>query len=192
MQQLPPPNWFVAFPVNFSSGLLFWLQGHGSDPPHRLRFFKPVDLHLTLAFLGNLEPNEIRPVLKWLEDHRDGFPDVLPVKCGKLLLLPNSRRCSAIALSVEDDTGILIPGIGESRLELLKLAGKPEDPRPVLPHVTVARPRRKLSDVEKIKTLLTSGLPDDLEIHLHRPVLYTRSLNRTESLFRVIAGELNP
>jgi 2'-5' RNA ligase len=191
MQQLPPPNWFVAFPVYFSSGLLFWLREHRSAPPQRLCFFKPVDLHLTLAFLGKLEPAEVRPVLKWLEDHCDVFPDVLSARCRELLLLPGGLRCSAIALSVEDDTGMLIPGIGESRKELLRLAGKPEDSRPVLPHVTVARPRRKLSDAEKVKMLLTSGLPENLEIHLHRPVLFTRSLDRTESLFRMITGELN-
>jgi 2'-5' RNA ligase len=78
--------------------------------------------------------------------------------------------------------------IAEARETLLSAAGAPEDTRPPLPHMTLARIQRRANAAERRQALRWAHTIDLRAVTFTAPsvALYTWADNRQERLFQIV------
>jgi RNA 2',3'-cyclic 3'-phosphodiesterase len=108
-------------------------------PVSGLRVLRPDQLHVTLAFLGEVDQAKAEAaceVVSAVSGHLGG-----EVVLGAPVCFPSARRARVIALEV-DDTGEVLAGLYETVLGGLERAAvMRREKRPFRPHVAVARMR---------------------------------------------------
>jgi 2'-5' RNA ligase len=179
------PNWFVGLPVAAEP----WLSRLVADAPDDLRLFHPEDLHATVAFLGGCGPERARRA--WEEVHRlEGSS--FSVSLGGLKAMGNPRRPSALSVVVDQGHPQAVALIESLRGPMIEVAGARPDPRPVLPHITVARVERKASACQRRAALawVESKAPVGAELTIDRICLYTWAENRPIRQFRKVEQRL--
>jgi len=174
------PNWFVAVPVPAP-----WLSNLLRSAPEQCRGFRPEDVHMTIAFLGAMDPalqSVLVPILERVRVQPFG------IKLGKLLALPSPKKVSALSLEVCDGRDTACELISQLRDPLIKAAGARADNRPPLPHITVARPIRKFKNEGQKAALAWVARQAALEetVRLDRIAIYTWSEDRSVRQFRVV------
>lgn len=119
---------FLALPCPpaAADALAAWCAANcpGGRPVH------PADLHITLAFLGNLPADRVSPVSRLLAD--------LPLPEFRLELGAPERWKDLLVLLPERVPEVL-PAFQEALRERLDAAGLPVERRPYRPHLTLAR-----------------------------------------------------
>ncbi|KPK16076.1 MAG: hypothetical protein AMJ62_07290 [Myxococcales bacterium SG8_38] len=155
--------------------------------PARVRVFAASDLHVTLGFLGTVQEAEARKAWELIETFScfrtvtGSFAGVVP--------LGNPRKPSALSAMVDAGREAFSEMIAQARGPILAAAGAPEDTRPPLPHMTVARIQRRANAVERRRALRWAE-----EIKLEGAsfrstsvALYTWSDDRQARLFQIVA-----
>ena len=168
------PNWFVAFTI--SPGL--WYEDIYKSIKEPMHSFHPDDLHSTVAFLGSLDDEGVESIKRAM-DSFDERP--LSVTLGKLLFLPKLPEYSAVSYSVEQGNEILQGYMKKYRDSFYVAAKRAVETRPPLPHITIARPPRKLKADEKVnlvKDFQKLPIPRN-KIIIDTLALYTWSENRS-------------
>lgn len=106
-----------------------------------VRWVAPENIHLTIKFLGKVDPAHVPQVTTALRDSSSAFaPFSLQVK--GLGCFPNTRRPSVIWAGLEGD----VPRVVElaNRFEdVFDALGFPRETRPFSPHLTLGRVRRE-------------------------------------------------
>lgn len=142
-----PPSCFAALRLGDPAPLE---RLHARLPPE-LRRIHPLDLHLTVAYFGRVDPG-LHDVLKAAIDAVPWAPRV--VELGELVVLPSRERCSAMAGTLGHGRSELEEFLAEHRDRLRGLAGLPPEGREPLPHVTFARPRgNKMNEAKRAAIL---------------------------------------
>ncbi|NJK88502.1 MAG: hypothetical protein HC923_03280 [Myxococcales bacterium] len=128
------PNWFIALPFRAPVGV--------AAAPRKVRVFDPEDLHATLVFLGAVSEDVARDSFSRTKDI-EAFP--CEASLGRVRLL-GGRHPSAVSAELSDGHEPVTALIQRFRTRLEEAEILPADPRPPLPHVTVARSsaRRRL------------------------------------------------
>lgn len=170
------PNWFVAVPVAVES----WLPGLLRDLPESCRAFDAADVHMTVAFLGAMSADRVS-LVRAAMNTMQAAP--FHVRLGEVLALPSRKRPSALSLSVSHGREQAVDLIARWRNPLIAAAQARPDERPPLPHITVARPRRR-ADADGRRAALAwaerAAVPDVL-IPMERIALYTWADDRGAS-----------
>ena len=179
------PNYFFAFPVDGAFVL-------GLPPlPPSFRLFHPEDVHMTLSFLGGCGEEAAMRALGALDEARlqRAFPS-MQISLGSVVPMGSARAYSALSALLERGRSEATECLAGWRDVLSEAALGKRETRAPKPHVTVARPRMRVTDagrqagLEWAKSLDLSGV----RATLNRVALYTWSEgNRRERLFRVIA-----
>jgi len=132
------PNWFIGMPFAADRPLV--------AAPEGLRVFEPVDLHVTAAFLGGVSASHAEAC--WAAVRGFAFTS-FAASLGEVRLL----GANAVSLVLEEGFESAAEVMREvcARLEGEDLL-RP-DPRPPLPHVTVARTRRRASPEEQAQAI---------------------------------------
>lgn len=180
------PNWFVAWPVSGLDDLLAELK---REAPGGLHFLDPSDVHVTFAFLGRYEPVIEGKMARVLE--------TLPLSgidagTDELIALPQPRRFSAIAFTLR--TGLVDANaqIAKWRARICREAGAPIDTRAKLPHLTIARPDRRIGADDRQAVLdwldEINASPRRAACRLERPRLYTWTDRMSERRYRLLDG----
>lgn len=155
-------------------------------PPSRVRLFSEADLHCTLAFLGSVDAEAAKR--SWL--HTVALADAAPVRGGFTGVRPlgSPRKPSALSAIVGEGEAALSAMTMEVRATCLEAAGAPEDTRPPLPHMTLARIQRRASGAERREAIRwAEGI--DLEsarFTVSAVALYTWSEDRQTRLFQIV------
>jgi 2'-5' RNA ligase len=161
------------------------LRLHPSPPP-RVRVFATSDLHVTLGFLGPIAESDARRA--W--DRIGEFPSFQSVTgtFGGVEPLGHPRKPSALCAMVDDGREPLAEMIAEAREILLRAAGAPEDSRPPLPHMTLARIQRRAKAAERRQALRWAHTIDLRAVTFTAPsvALYTWADDRQERLFQIV------
>lgn len=155
--------------------------------PARVRVFAASDLHVTLGFLGTVEEAEARKAWELI----DTFPCFRTVTGSFVGVVPlgNPRKPSALSAMIDAGREAFSEMIAQARGPILAAAGAPEDTRPPLPHMTVARIQRRANAVERRQALRWA---ERIELEgasftSTSVALYTWSDDRQTRLFRVVA-----
>lgn len=107
------------------------------------RWVDPRGIHLTLAFLGPLEDEELRQTISAAKAAaRDARP--FELRIGNVGFFGSPRAPRVVWAGVEDQTGRLA-ALHERLNTLLASYGFPVDSRPFAPHLTLARLNDRLS-----------------------------------------------
>lgn len=175
-------NWFIALPVAARQ-----LPRAAMDElPPGTRAFHPLDLHVTVAFLGAV--GEARALRAWTAlEQRATAP--IDAAIGPRATFGNPRRPSALGLDLDadrPDSG-LAGLIAAWRDPLRRAADVAAEERPVRPHVTLGRPPRRPNAAwwrACRRWLATSDAP--ASVHLDRIALYTRASPDAAQRFRAV------
>ncbi|MDD5201119.1 MAG: hypothetical protein PHC88_15110 [Terrimicrobiaceae bacterium] len=178
------PNWFVAWPV---TGAAEWLAAIEAQAPGGLRFLDPGDLHVTLAFLHRFESGQIKKMTSFLKGLPLGGIDAITPD--RLTALPQSRRFSALAFDIAGGRLALEAQIAKWRDRICREAGARIESRPVAPHLTVARPQRRIGESDRHAVLeWLEQLPSQTItiLRLDRPRIYTWALEDSATRYRIL------
>ena len=174
-------NWFIALKAPEDLDLNSVLK----NKPPKLRTFSPIDRHVTLAFLGPCTSDEAHAA--WQRSCQS--PPFIQSLCPQSLhAMGNPQRPSAAALTFGQSEQ-LVAWMSIHRTEILAAAQRPPAQYPPLPHMTLARPKRRASHLDRQAMIewchqTKINLPD---LTLATMALYTWSKDRRETLFQTIA-----
>jgi 2'-5' RNA ligase len=177
------PNWFVAFPVSGVS----WFS-RLPPPPVGTRVLAAADLHLTVAFLGDVGEARARAAFHGLAPAAIQSFEIL---MGPVVPMGNPRRPSALSALVER-AGTEGRSVAEiltaPRDAILEAAALPIENRAMKPHVTLARLRRRAGADERQRALTWAAACDlaSTRIELDRIGLYTAARDRTERAYDIV------
>ena len=134
-------NWFIALPIPAGD----WFARLPA-PPAQVRLFPADDLHLTVAFLGNVSEEAALAAFA----HASAWPRAaLDVQLGHVVPMGRPRRYSALSAELELGRRQVEQAITLVRDAMCDTAGVRRDERPARAHVTLARPSRRASDAER-------------------------------------------
>jgi 2'-5' RNA ligase len=164
------------------------VEGFRTPPaPPRVRVFAASDLHVTLGFLGTVQEAEARKAWELI----DTFASFRPVSGSFAGVVPlgNPRKPSALSAMIEQGRDAFSEMITEARGPLLAAAGAPEDTRPPLPHMTLARVQRRARGAERRQALRWAQGIDTAGASFHAVsvALFTWSEDRQARLFDIVA-----
>ncbi len=179
------PNYFFAFPVDGA----FVLELPALPPSFRL--FHPEDVHMTLSFLGGCSEEAALRGLEALDRAREerAFPS-LAVSLGEVVPMGSARAYSALSALLVQGRAEATECLANWRDVISDAALGRREQRAPKPHITVARPRRRVTDAGREAGLAWAKSLDLTPIRatLNRVALYTWSEgNRRERLFRILA-----
>lgn len=135
---------FVAVPLDdvirsaLAASVARW---HGEPPANALRWADPDGWHLTLAFIGALEPDRV-PVIARAAGDAAAAHARTEVATGRLGAFPRPASARVLWYGVADPDGRLASLAGDLASALRLPRGEP-----FRPHVTLARARRRPVDL---------------------------------------------
>lgn len=174
------PNWFVGLPVSPGT----WLGPLLAEAPADLKRIHPDDLHLSVAFLGDVSEEAARRAWAIAEAYHHA---PLSVRLSGLAPMGNPRRPTALSVLLSDGHDEVCALIAALRGPMARAAGTREDDRPPKPHITVARPPRKAPGEARRQAVrwAESHAPLDVPLTLSDIALYTWSAERNERKFQI-------
>lgn len=182
---MPRPNYFFAFPIDgqFVTSL--------PPLPPSFRLLHPDDVHLTLSFLGGCGQEAAERALTALDDALAREPrSGVAVSLGEVVPMGPKREYSALSALLERGREPTIEHIAGLRDVVSEAALGRREQRAPKPHVTIAKPRSRVTDAGRAAGLVWAAGLDlrAISARLDRIALYTWSEgNRRERLFRIVA-----
>lgn len=196
------PNWFIGFPLDDA-----WVAEAIDGIPDGLRTFHGEDIHVTIAFLGSCGTERAYDAWRWLTgEELDGAGSAVrtagtsappaaanlgpafDLTLGGLAPFGDPARPSALS-AVPTQAG----DESQRRIEALRdplrqAAGLPTDGRPVRPHATVARIRRRETDEARAAAVAwaLAKPPLNVTLRVDRIALYTWTDDRARQLYRIV------
>jgi 2'-5' RNA ligase len=182
---MPRPNWFLAFPFDGS------FVSELTDVPPCVRRFPDEDVHLTLSFFGGCGEEKAMRALAVLDTLLVREPLApLDVSLGDVVPLGGSTRdytaLSALLAEGRTETEACIARL---RDPLHEAATGRVEKRPPKAHVTIARPKLRPKDADRLCGLQWAKSLDLRHVsgRLDRIALYTWHEKRPARLFRIVA-----
>lgn len=174
------PNWFIGFSLQGNS----WLESHVRAAPAQVRRYHPGDIHLTVAFLGQVSQAQAAAAWKALA----WTAGTVNAKLGLVELMGQLPQASALSARVDEPTGRLAAEITQVRPVVYRAAGIDGDQREVRPHVTVARIARAATSEEQHAAVewahqLQLG---EVEVSFGTLALFTASGVRGPQQYRIV------
>jgi len=187
---MPRPNWFLAFPLDGAFVLEL------PPLPPQFRRFHPEDVHLTLAFLGGCGEAAARRSFAQLEATLEREPlAALDISLAEVVPMGGSRKqYTAQSALLDAGRAEVTAAIAGLRDPLLAVATGRREGRPPKPHVSIARPRTRVTEAQREAGLAwaASLALDRVKQRLDRIALYGWHEVRAERLFRVVAERRLP
>jgi 2'-5' RNA ligase len=180
------PNWFCGFPIDGS----FVLELPQLPPSFRL--FHPEDVHMTLAFLGGVGEDAALRALAALTARLEESPLApVDISLGEVVPMGSARAYSALSALVDQGREEATSYLAALRDLLTETASGRREAREPKPHVTIARPRRRVTEASRAAGLEWARALDLRSVHrtLDRVALYTWGEKRHERLFRIVAEQ---
>jgi 2'-5' RNA ligase len=182
---MPRPNWFLAFP--FDGTFVAELR----DVPPCVRRFPAEDVHLTLSFFGGCGEEKALRALAVLDEllARDAV-STIDVSLGEVVPLGGStRNYTALSALLSNGRAEAEGLIAKLRDPLHEAATGRVEKRPPKAHVTIARPKLRPKDADRVCGLEWAKSLDlrDVSGRLDRIALYTWHEQRPTRLFQIVA-----
>jgi RNA 2',3'-cyclic 3'-phosphodiesterase len=157
------------------------------------RWARIEGVHVTLKFIGEVQPEKIEPIKASLAQIR--FPDPIEMKFRNVGFFPNERRPRVFWAGIEAGTGLsALATAAETSLEPLGIA---KEQRAFSPHLTLARfDSLERSALNRLREALSEAGPLEFgtgiaeEFHLYQSILKPGGAEYTRlATFRFAGGE---
>lgn len=169
---------FVALPVVARGHLHSFLLG---QQPAELLLQHPQDLHVTIAYLGDCDETQAEAAWKVLGE---SAPPACTVRLGKPAAF--GRRGSAYGFRLMD-ADALEAWLKGHQADLLNAAIALPDPRPIMPHLTVAWSRGRRSQDPAVWRFALEPFVDQI-IRFRTAALYCRAAPGGSRRYRRLAS----
>jgi len=175
---------FIAVKVKPESGLLRMISTLKSAlSAENIRWVDPVNIHITLACLGDTEEENIKILSGMLKDKCSGFQE-FDFKLAGAGVFKNYRDPRVIWAGIKSPEKLY--ALENKIAEGLKSTGFVIEDRQFKPHLTLGRVK-SLSDTENLKTVLERYRDNQIQIvHVSEVVLYESILKQTGPLYKPI------
>ncbi len=121
----------------------------------RMRWVRPAAIHLTLKFLGDIDPHRVGDIEKALETAASSTgPLALAVK--GIGVFPTLKRVRVLWMGIAGETSLLLECHQNLDAQLAKMGFKPEKRR-FNAHLTLARAKGRLDPHRLVRCLETIG-----------------------------------
>ena len=144
---------------------------------HRLdiRWVKPGNTHLTLSFLGDVDPFDIESVNRVLSDIAANYPifDLSPRGVG---IFPNVRRPRIIWVGIAGKTDVL-RSVQKSVVNVLVPLGFAAEKRPYRGHLTIGRIKNRPNQGSLVTALRTQQEFDCEAFTVRRLIIFKSELH---------------
>ncbi len=153
-----PIRAFIALAISSSakSALANVMQRLAEQAPTGVRWVDPAGMHLTLKFLGNVEPGLVDGIIEAMARPAAGASP-FSIHLSGLGVFPNERRPRVLWAGVEGGLDALRE-LREQIEEAVSGLGFPRERRPFSPHLTLGRVREPVSSgsLRRISAAVTS------------------------------------
>jgi len=162
-----------------------WFSALIADAPKQVSVFHPDDLHMTVAFLGGIDEAQAREAWS-LTTNLDA--DAFSIRLAGLAAMGPARRPSALSVMLDQGKAEAVAIMRALRDDMIAAVGGRPDTRQHLPHITVARPRKKAGSAERHAAVswAEAKAPLGTTMTLDHLALYTWSNDRQEQKFRLV------
>jgi 2'-5' RNA ligase len=162
---------------------------------HAARWARIEGVHVTLKFIGEVQPDKIEPIKASLS--RIHLPDSIELKFRNVRFFPNERRPRVFWAGIEAGTELgALAATVEVSLEPLGIA---KEQRAFSPHLTLARLRSlsgPSSALDRLREAISEAGPLEFgtcmakEFHLYQSILKRGGAEYTRlATFRFVGGE---
>ena len=185
---------FIALDIadNLRTEIAQVITGLRAQTGRSVRWVDPKNIHLTLKFLGDTPPANVKflsQMLRSIADTQSAFE----MQLADLGVFPNPNRPRVIHLEVHQ-----IPALRALQLAVELAAAKlnyPAETRPFSPHFTLGRVRQPLSaaDLQQLRSALQSlKLPNLPKVRIEELVLFQSDLTPQGPIYsRLSAATFN-
>ena len=153
-----PIRAFIALAISATakSALKDVIQRLAVQAPSGVRWVDPASMHLTLKFLGNVEPGQVDRIIEAMARPAAGASP-FSIHLSGLGMFPNERRPRVLWAGVRGGLDAL-QQLREQIEETVSKLGFPRERRPFSPHLTLGRVREPVSSglVRGISAAVTS------------------------------------
>lgn len=176
-------NWFIALPVPSAP----WFDAL-PEAPDAVRSFHPDDLHATVAFLGAVGESRARRAFDALRG--ESIPR-RQIRFGRIVPMGPPKRWSALSAEVFDayerspSLADLLEGPRDRGRAAADVA---PEPRPMRPHVTVGRVRRRSGAAGRKAGLAWAQSAGQIgsNVFVDRLALYTRAAETDARTYAIV------
>ena len=145
-------------------------------PGERIRWVEPDNIHVTLAFLGDLSTVQINDVIRILEEVTSESPSFrLRIKGAGLFR--GTRDPRIIWLGIEDSEPL--DRVRDKVCKLLSGEKLYKDDRPFKAHITVGRVK-SISDRKRLGELMSSHRDTEVKVQYVNELIFFESILKTE------------
>jgi 2'-5' RNA ligase len=150
-----------------------------------LRWVDPTTAHITLKFIGDMDEENLPPVIQVMEDAVRGV-DPVRVQVAGLSAFPNSSRPRVLYTPVKDPGGVLAEIADELNEGLAETLGVKREKRSFVAHATLGRVKRGkiCPPPEDLAPLLSD--PDFGKVEVNDIVLMKSDLTPQGAVYSVL------
>lgn len=146
-----------------------------------VRWVKTDSIHLTLKFLGNIDPSRIEPIAAAAAEAVKNEPP-LTLELGGLGAFPNLRNPRVVWIGIRGEVERLCRI--QARLEQgLEALGFPREERPFRPHLTLGRVKDKRRSCALMESLTALPVPEGNSFDAKEIILYKSDLRPTGAIY---------
>jgi len=179
---------FVA--VEMDQGILRQvspIQRRLADPDASVKWVDPRRMHLTLKFLGEIDPRTVPAVADAMREAASGV-EPFEISVGGLGSFPADRSPRVIWLGVRDASGQLA-ALAAGLEQRLAAAGFPAEGRAFRPHLTLGRVRSRRGADKLLVRLGAQGSPELGTQFVEEVVLFESQLTRGGPIYSRLATQ---
>lgn len=174
------PRLFIAVPVDDAVRSNLARLGKGVDA-RAVAWVKPENMHITLAFLGEVEERRVAEVEDAAFAATEGQAAPLKLAAQGIGAFPNERKARVLWAGLTGDVPALI-ALQKALMTELRAAGFQPDDKRFHPHITIARFRSPQAVPERLPRLQEFGEWTATELQL-----IESQLHRTGARYKVRA-----
>lgn len=173
---------FIAIEVpDFIQKEIAFIQDRLRRAAASVKWVKPENIHLTLKFLGNIEPGWVDRILREM-DHIAGDTERFTLYIKGIGCFPNMRNPRVIWVGVEDveKRAASLQLRLDSSLESL---GFPREERAFTPHLTIGRFKSPSGRKEILDEVHKLGIPSLGSLEAEEMILFQSELNPQGAIY---------
>lgn len=146
------------------------------------RFVRPDLIHLTVEFLGEVEPGRLTELQELMKSIKFEPFYIRPFGLGTF----KRREGDILWIGIEESQDLQL--LWDKLHKTLMAAGFKVEERPYIPHITLGRKVRLSSDIKEIESNMSQAMPKSLVDRIH--IFHSTSKNGRLEYIRIYSGEV--